>query len=603
MKRKKKKAVFSAFLALLLCSAISFSFFALSNNQSDTVSRKISSKKDTIKWVEFNVPYEALEKAMNIDIETYNSKLHINWIDTLAYLASIYGGDFSNYRPEDMDKFITLLSDGNSIKSITKDLKYFNYYSEAYNAVLSGMLGEYQVRTQDSNNNYSWKRTYGLKAFSPIAEGFYYSDFDDFGTNRSYGYSRRHLGHDMMVPVGTPVIATESGTIEALGWNQYGGWRIGIRSHDKKRYYYYAHLRKDSPYTDNLHIGSEVTAGDIIGYSGQTGYSLKENTNNIDTPHLHYGLQLVFDEDAKDSPTQIWIDIYNITKLLSKHRCTVVRKENGNYERKYLFAEENHYLKETQASSSAEQDEIKLPIIMYHSILRENKSNNKYIVSPDTFENDLKYIYGKGYTPVFMRDVINFVNSKGTLPEKPIVLTFDDGYYNNHYYISPLLKKYNAKAVISIIGKESDLFSNDPDENLNYSHVTWDHILQMHLSGNWEIQNHSYNCHSYEIRNGISQKPSETFKEYKQFLSADLMESQNKIAYVTGVAPNTLTYPFGAFSKNTDKIIKSLGFKASLSCTEGVSTIKRGDTECLYMLKRQLRPPDVSSETFFEFLK
>ncbi len=49
-----------------------------------------------------------------------------------------------------------------------------------------------------------------------------------------------------MGSIGTPIIAVESGTIEALGWNQYGGWRIGIRSFDKKRYYYYAHLRKRS---------------------------------------------------------------------------------------------------------------------------------------------------------------------------------------------------------------------------------------------------------------------------------------------------------------------------------------------------------------------
>ncbi|MFR8072877.1 MAG: M23 family metallopeptidase, partial [Anaerovoracaceae bacterium] len=98
---------------------------------------------------------------------------------------------------------------------------------------------------------------------------------------------------------------------------QYGGWRLGIRSYDKQRYYYYAHLRKDTPYAENLYIGASVTAGDVIGYTGQTGYSLKENTNNINTPHLHFGMQLIFNEDEKDSPDQIWIDLYAITRLLS----------------------------------------------------------------------------------------------------------------------------------------------------------------------------------------------------------------------------------------------------------------------------------------------
>ena len=82
-------------------------------------------------------------------------------------------------------------------------------------------------------------------------------------------YQRRHLGHDMMGQVGTPVIAMESGRVEALGWNQYGGWRIGIRSLDGKRYYYYAHLRKNYPYQSGLAVGSLVTAGDVIGYLGR----------------------------------------------------------------------------------------------------------------------------------------------------------------------------------------------------------------------------------------------------------------------------------------------------------------------------------------------
>ncbi len=73
--------------------------------------------------------------------------------------------------------------------------------------------------------------------------------------------------------IGTPIIAVESGYVEALGWNQYGGWRIGIRSFDRKRYYYYAHLRKDHPYAKDLQEGQVVTAGDVIGYLGITGYS------------------------------------------------------------------------------------------------------------------------------------------------------------------------------------------------------------------------------------------------------------------------------------------------------------------------------------------
>jgi len=159
----------------------------------------------------------------------------------------------------------------------------------------------------------------------PIAKNFPYSDYDDFGVSRSYGYKRRHLGHDMMGQVGTPIVAVESGYVEAIGWNQYGGWRLGIRSFDGKRYYYYAHLRKNFPYNKALEEGSIVQAGDVIGYLGRTGYSATENVNNIETSHLHIGLQLIFDESQKEGNNEIWVDCYNLTRFLYRNRSETVK--------------------------------------------------------------------------------------------------------------------------------------------------------------------------------------------------------------------------------------------------------------------------------------
>ena len=140
----------------------------------------------------------------------------------------------------------------------------------------------------------------------------------------------------MMGQVGTPVIAVESGYVEALGWNQYGGWRIGIRSFDGLRYYYYAHLRQNRPYSEGLEVGSLVTAGDVIGYLGRTGYSSKENTNNIDTPHLHFGIQIIFDESQKEGNGEIWIDCYQIIRFLYQNRCETVRNDETKEWRRLL---------------------------------------------------------------------------------------------------------------------------------------------------------------------------------------------------------------------------------------------------------------------------
>lgn len=101
------------------------------------------------------------------------------------------------------------------------------------------------------------------------------------------------------------------------------GWRVGIRSFDGKRYYYYAHLRKDHPYAKDLSEGQIVNAGDVIGYLGMTGYSPKENVNNINIPHLHFGVQLIFNDVQKDGTNQIWIDVYQIIEFLRKHTSGV----------------------------------------------------------------------------------------------------------------------------------------------------------------------------------------------------------------------------------------------------------------------------------------
>lgn len=283
---------------------------------------------DYIKWVDFKVSYEALCTAYDLDVESYDSPVHLNWIELLAYAGAKGGGSFGKESVNLIRKLASELSSGETtIARLTENMDYYDYYYEAYEAVLGGMVGEYEIEQEDASGEKCWKKVYGLKAFSPIAKGFEYSDYDDFGSSRSYGYKRQHLGHDMMGQIGTPIIAVESGYVEALGWNQYGGWRIGIRSFDGKRYYYYAHLRQNFPYALDLEEGSIVTAGDVIGYMGHTGYSTKENTNNIDTVHLHWGLQLIFDESQKEGNNEIWIDCYALTRFLYKNRSLTEKNQ------------------------------------------------------------------------------------------------------------------------------------------------------------------------------------------------------------------------------------------------------------------------------------
>lgn len=300
-------------------------------------------EKNFIKWVSFDVCQKALDRAYRYDVDTKDSEVHLDWIELLAYLGVKYGGDFSRYKEKHMEELANkLTSKETTMDDLTNDMKHYDYYHEAYSAVLGGMVGDYKIEVKDETipQGKRWEEKYGLKAFLPIAKFYPYSHFDDFGVSRSYGFKRKHLGHDMMGQVGTPVIAAESGYIEALGWNQYGGWRIGIRTFDSKRYYYYAHLRQNFPYNKSLEVGSVVQAGDVIGYLGRTGYSSKENANNIRTPHLHFGIQLIFDESQKESISEIWIDCYDLILFLYKNRSETVKDpETKEYSRVYQFVD------------------------------------------------------------------------------------------------------------------------------------------------------------------------------------------------------------------------------------------------------------------------
>lgn len=285
-----------------------------------------------IKWVDFTPTYTVLHAAMQADIDTVESEAHLDWIEALAYLAVKNGGSFAHCGTREIAALKERVARGESLAEEMAGNKYYDYYYEAYSAVLGRFLGGYQWTHDDIV-----EAGYGLIAFSPIARGYSYNHYDDFGSSRSYGFRREHLGNDLLASVGTPVIAVESGTVEALGWNQYGGWRIGIRSDDGLRYYYYAHLRRGHPYAGDLAQGDYVTAGDVIGYVGMTGYSTVEDTNGMSVPHLHFGIQLIFDESQQDGNGEIWIDAYPIVQLLSGRRSSVVQQADGEYARRYEF--------------------------------------------------------------------------------------------------------------------------------------------------------------------------------------------------------------------------------------------------------------------------
>lgn len=247
-------------------------------------------------------------------------------------------------------------------------------------------------------------------------------------------------------------------------------------------------------------------------------------------------------------------------------------------------------------SAAVTEESVKIPIVMYHSVLKDESRHGKYVISPAEFETDVVWLKQHGYTTILVSDLIAY--TKGApLPEKPVLLTFDDGYYNNYLYAFEIAKKHRAKFVISPIGYYSDYYTETGETNGYYTHCLWSHLREMTDSGLVEVQNHSYNLHKGGV--GIKKRGGETAQQYRARLSEDLNQAQQRIETETGALPTTLVYPFGAVSRETPKIVKELGFACTLTCEEHVSAVSR-DPESLYGLGRYLRVSGGSSQTFFE---
>lgn len=213
---------------------------SLEDNTNSIQEETKKEEKSYIKWFEFKVSYDVLVKTSQLDINSHtkNEDTKYNWIELISYLACKYGNDFKKFKQADLDSLTKRLKSGETMESITKDMKLYSYYYEGYDAVLSQFIGEYEiqkptnVKTSSSNKNtilnntttnsaiteneYPFTTVYGIKSFHPLAQNYSYSHYDDFGNSRSYGYKRLHFGNDLMGSIGTPVIAVESGIIEAV---------------------------------------------------------------------------------------------------------------------------------------------------------------------------------------------------------------------------------------------------------------------------------------------------------------------------------------------------------------------------------------------------
>ena len=188
---------------------------------------------------------------------------------------------------------------------------------------------------------------------------------------------------------------------------------------------------------------------------------------------------------------------------------------------------------------------VKVPILLYHNFVttvpEHDPDNFNYINTPESFEENVKTLLENGYTIISMKDLDEANNGKKKLPDKPIIITFDDGYYSNYEYIYPILKKYNVKTSIFIV---TDKIGQELD---GIRYLGWNECLEMQNSGLVEIFSHSTK-HVFYNRLPVKEIRDDVKKSY-QLIEQHLGKQDLKV----------FAYPYGAYTKQTVKTLKNDG--------------------------------------------
>lgn len=245
---------------------------------------------------------------------------------------------------------------------------------------------------------------------------------------------------------------------------------------------------------------------------------------------------------------------------------------------------------------SEKPEGIFLPVIMYHSITETAVSD--YQVTPAVFEDDIRYLKMNGYETVSAAQLLAYTEGNGELPAHPVMITFDDGFYNNLSAALPLLEAYDMCAVVSIVGEYTEVTAERDPHVERYSYLTWEDVQALLDSGRVEIGNHTWNLHSNAERAGCSIMYGENTELYTQMLREDIGALQDRAYEKTGSLPTVFAYPFGFICRESIPVLKELGFTCTLTCYEKPNYITR-DSTCLYGLFRYNRDPAYTTEEFF----
>lgn len=188
---------------------------------------------------------------------------------------------------------------------------------------------------------------------------------------------------------------------------------------------------------------------------------------------------------------------------------------------------------------------ITIPILLYHDFVSKVPDSDpddfNYITTPESFEENIKTLLKSGYTFLSFQDLNEAYDNKKKLPNKPILITLDDGYYSNYKYVFPILKKYQVKASIFVVTDNMGKTVNGK------KYLTWEQCREMNDSNLVEIFSHSRK-HVFYNRLSVNELRNDVEKSYQE-IEKHLGKQDLKV----------FAYPYGAYTKESILVLRLNG--------------------------------------------
>lgn len=243
-----------------------------------------------------------------------------------------------------------------------------------------------------------------------------------------------------------------------------------------------------------------------------------------------------------------------------------------------------------------------IPVLMYHSIADRPSMAGDYLILPENFYSDMKYLSENGYTTVTAAQTLDYAKNGGDLPEKPIIVTFDDGFLNNLTYALPVFEEFNMCGTVNIVGSYCVKSAEYDDHNPNYAYLTNEEIIELAESGRFEIGAHTYDMHGMGSRQGCRRNYNESEEDYFAALTEDCRLENGYLLNECGMVTDVFAYPYGYISKGSGDILFQCGYKVLFTCYERHNIIEPcsvGESEPLY-LDRYNRPYGIDTASFMK---